>query len=105
MVERGGFIQFKRVDNGLPAVVFADTPYVDTAIEITGPEDLPAQWVKGHEWGELDIMPEAYLEEINGQLRLNLRILHAFIREFGFKPGDPMFMNVFLSSLDADSQE
>ncbi len=103
-----GFIQFHRtadvirIGNDkaklalLPMVCFSSNIYTDSAIEIIG-DTMPSQWWPGLGWGDLNILKEGYWSGRwnGGTPRPCMKSLNNFIRAFGFKDDDRLFMHVF----------
>lgn len=100
-----GFIEFDLYLGKYPnlrhfqkVICFSDKKYTKDAVEITG-EEMPPTWLEGYRWEDLSIIPEAYHDFKNDREVQNLRALKIFIRAFGFKPKDKLYMHIWHSRL------
>lgn len=94
-----GFIQFKH--RQVPLVCFSSAKYVENAVKISEPADMPNTWLEGYVWEDLDILVEAYItsNSVYGWFEYDLERLYLFVRAFGFKPHDVVYMHVWKSNL------
>ena len=117
-----GFIEFSlnktwkvraggRYDWDLPVICFAGQRFTSDALCIPNREGMPPTWLNGYRWRDLNIMPEAFIEDSGCSTRFgfsypkedrvheNLNRLYSFIHAFGFKTGASMYMHIWHSRL------
>lgn len=100
-----GFIEFSlfRKEGGKlkryeRVICFANRKFSPCAVEIAG-DTMPATWLEGYRWEDLNILFEAYHDRVGCEDKQDLRELYRFIRAFGFRAGDPLYMHIWRSRL------